>query len=155
MDPIQDIILNEKLKYLDICNAKRIEIAKKYTELIKSDQRLKSLRTQYHEEPWTKNKNVYHIYPVEIEKIYRDPLQKFLAARGIPTIIHYPIPIHKTTPFNYLDNELLEFTNIICDRILSLPMHPFLTDEEITHVITSIGDFYANPFQGITISRSS
>jgi dTDP-4-amino-4,6-dideoxygalactose transaminase len=61
---------------------------------------------------------------------------------NIPSIIHYPIPIHQTQIFGTHKNKDFifntEMTDLLCDRILSLPIHPFMTEEETSKVIEVI-----------------
>jgi dTDP-4-amino-4,6-dideoxygalactose transaminase len=74
----------------------------------------------------------------------RDELQKYLLERGIDTKIHYPIPIHLQEAAKYLGHKLGDFpvTETQAKRILSLPIHQYLTDEQIDYVIDSVRKFY-------------
>ncbi len=65
----------------------------------------------------------------------------FLNASSIPTIIHYPIPIHKTKIFQ---NDIVVSsanTDITCDQIVSLPIHAFMTEDEIELIVNTINDW--------------
>ena len=68
--------------------------------------------------------------------------EKHMSNNGITTIIHYPIPIHKTSIF---DTEDIVFSSLntdkTCNRIVSIPIHPFLTDGEINHIINTINNY--------------
>jgi dTDP-4-amino-4,6-dideoxygalactose transaminase len=65
-----------------------------------------------------------------------------MSDNGITTIIHYPIPIHQTSIF---DSEDIVFssskTDETCDRIVSIPIHPFLTIDEVNHIIDTINNY--------------
>ncbi|MFX1393589.1 MAG: DegT/DnrJ/EryC1/StrS family aminotransferase [Promethearchaeota archaeon] len=138
MDTIQAIIVDEKLKYLDDWNDKRIEIAVKYNNLLDENNIISPKTASY------ANKNVYHIYAVRIKdgETNRDKFQKYLSENNIPTGIHYPIPIEKTTPFKYLEHFNNKNTRKYAKEMISLPMHPFLTDDEINYIIETINNYF-------------
>jgi dTDP-4-amino-4,6-dideoxygalactose transaminase len=134
MDTIQAIILDEKLKYLDGWNDKRIEIAKKFDDMLDNNN-VNNPKTA----PYV-NKNVYHIYAIRIK--IRNKFQDYLNEHNIPTIIHYPIPIEKTTPFKHLDHFNNKRTIQYANEMVSLPMYPFLTDEEINYITETINNYF-------------
>lgn len=73
----------------------------------------------------------------------RDEMQKILKENGIPSMVYYAKPMHRQEAFsklNFIDNEY-EVTNELCDTVLSLPMHPYLKEEEIKVVTNSIKEF--------------
>ena len=135
MDTIQAIIVDEKLEYLDEWNNLRIEIARKYDELLKDNKEIVLPKTA----PYI-TKQIYHIYAIRVTG--RDKFQSYLTKNGIPTVIHYPIPIEKTKPFKHLEHfdskRTLEYSN----DLISLPMHPFLKDEEIEYITSKINSFF-------------
>ena len=135
---IQCIILNEKLKYLDQWNSNRSYAAEQY------NKQLKDLPIILPIEPEWSVVSVSHLYVIRTEQ--RDELQQFLNKKDIQTGIHYPIPIGEQELYK---NDNLTTKGIINtmdwkDKLLSLPMHPFLTDDEINYVCTSIKEFYNN-----------
>ena len=135
---IQFIILNEKLKYLDEWNSNRGYAAEQY------NKQLKDLPIILPVEPQWSTVSVHHLYVIRTEQ--RDELQQFLNKKDIQTGIHYPIPIGEQELYK---NDNLTTKGIINtmdwkDKLLSLPMHPFLTDDEINYVCTSIKEFYNN-----------
>ena len=75
----------------------------------------------------------------------RDKLIEFLANHGVESKIHYPIPIHKQSAYKYLNRKIynLPETERQVSQILSLPMYPELTDEQVNHTIETINKFYA------------
>lgn len=133
MDPLQAIFLKYKLKHLDNWNQSKQKVVKKYNDLLKGI--VETPKVDNHVDL-----HVYHIYCVQVEK--REELQKFLEGRGVPTVIHYPVPIQKSTPFLYLDNQQNPNAINTADKILSLPMHPWLTDSQIEYICSSIKEFY-------------
>ena len=93
-------------------------------------------------EPKWSTVSVYHLYVIRTEQ--RDELQQFLNKKDIQTGIHYTIPIGEQELYK---NDNLTTKGIINtmawkDKLLSLPMHPFLTDDEINYVCTSIKEFF-------------
>ncbi|HHX22571.1 MAG TPA: aminotransferase DegT, partial [Thermoanaerobacterales bacterium] len=80
-------------------------------------------------------------YTIKLKnKEERDALQAKLKEKGIPSMVYYTKPMHKQGAFAeyaYDDNDF-EVTNVLCDTVLSLPMHPYLNEEEIDSVIKLI-----------------
>ena len=132
MDSIQAIILDEKLKYLDIWNKERNKVADRYISDINNSKITLPKTSNYCKY------NTWHVFPVLTEK--RDDFLNYLEKNNIQTNIHYPIPIELSKPYKYLG-----FTNkktqYYSDRLISLPIHPFMTDEDINFVIDKINKF--------------
>ena len=74
----------------------------------------------------------------------RDDLQAALKAEGIPSMVYYPKPMHRQEAFAGQAYDDAEFPNTLklCDTVLSLPMHPYLTDEDIDTVVDVIKKFF-------------
>ena len=130
LDEMQAAILAAQLPFLPQWNHKRRSIAHKYTEGL-MDVVVAPYEVQG-------APNVYHLYVIRTEN--RDDLQKQLAARGVQTLIHYPIPAHLQLAYRHLGYKEgdLPHTERAADSILSLPMHPHLTDEEVETVIKEV-----------------
>ena len=66
----------------------------------------------------------------------RQAIQDALSAKGVPTMIYYPIPMHKQAPYQRypVANGALTITDTLCDIVLALPMHPYLTSEQIVTI---------------------
>ena len=133
---IQFIILNEKLKYLDEWNSNRSYAAEQY------NKQLKELPIILPAEPKWSIVSVYHLYVIRTSQ--RDQLQQFLNKKDIQTGIHYPIPIGEQELYknDNLTTKAIINTMDWKDKLLSLPMHPFLTDDEINYVCDSIKEFF-------------
>ena len=131
MDEVQAAVLNEKLKWLDRDNERRIAIAQRYINSIRNTN--VTLPT----EAYLTN-NVFHIFPVLCAK--REQLQLELHQRGIETIIHYPIPPHKQQCYSEWNGLSLPITERIHREELSLPLNPIMTDEEVDMVIAQMCD---------------
>lgn len=139
LDSIQAAVLDVKLKYIDTFNGERSRHAKKYTELIKKlklDIKLPCVAMGVNP--------VWHLYVVQVEN--RDDLLNYLHEKGIGAGIHYPIPIHQLKAYDELkcfEPELPNATQA-ASKLISLPMYPELTENDIERVVATIGDFYQN-----------
>ena len=136
LDELQAAILRVKLPHLERWNARRAEIARYYT------QNLEHLPLEF---PATakENNHVFHVYAVLSER--RDALQKFLADKGVPTLIYYPLPLHLQKVYDDLGYKAGDFpvAEKISKLILPLPMYPELTKEQLDQVIGAILGFFA------------
>jgi len=131
LDEIQAAILNVKLKYLEEWNEKRRQCAKIYNQLL-NQKIIKPFVKKY-------IKPVYHLYVIRSKN--RDELMEYLRIKKIPTLIHYPIPIHKQKAYSLYNTLCLPNTEKIVDEILSLPMHPWLKQQEIEFICNKINEF--------------
>ena len=120
----------EQLKHLDEWNEKRRKIARIYDEMLREEVKKP--------EEFDCRKHVYHLYVIRTKN--RDELAEFLKANGIETGIHYPIPVHKQVVFSGYGSRLPK-TERICSEILSIPMHPLLSEEEAMYVCEKINEF--------------
>lgn len=136
MDEIQAAILRVKLKYLDEWNNERRKNANLYNEFLENSDVVIPKEKEY-------AKHVYHLYVIRSK--YRDKLQVYLKKNDIQTYIHFPIPVHKQKAYSEYSNKYsLPVTEEITNEILSLPMHPFLTEEEIDKISKLIREFSHN-----------
>jgi len=127
MDEIQAAFLNVKLKYIDADNARRREIANKYISGIKTPNiQLPSL-------PDNEEEHVWHLFVVRTKE--REKIQNYLADNEIQTLVHYPIPPHKQKAYDELNDLSFPITEKIHDEVLSLPISPVMSDEEVERVI--------------------
>jgi dTDP-4-amino-4,6-dideoxygalactose transaminase len=128
LDELQAAVLRVKLRSLDKENARRRELARIYDAILEGTPVTVpgSSPSAHH---------VYHQYVVRTDR--RDDLRSFLKANGVGTLIHYPVPVHMQPAYQgrvALDRGGLSHTETVCRRILSLPMHPQLTDAEAHEV---------------------
>ena len=133
MDEIQAAALRVKLRHLDQWNQRRREVAGQYAESLKNADIVIPTEREYAE-------HVFHLYVVRHKQ--RDVLREHLSNSEIHTQIHYPAPVHKQKP--YLDltrGSDLPVTERVCDEILSLPMHPWLSEEEVLAIADSVRTF--------------
>lgn len=134
LDEIQAAILRIKLKWLDKWNTRRREIASMYTQGIKNNKVIAPI-----EKPYTQHN--YHLYVIRTKE--RDKLQKYLADKGINTLIHYPVPIHLQEAYKdlHIQRGTLPIAEQTSNEILSLPIFPELTPHEINWIIDSINNW--------------
>ncbi|NOX38826.1 MAG: DegT/DnrJ/EryC1/StrS family aminotransferase [Calditrichaeota bacterium] len=136
LDALQAAILRVKLPYLDAWNRRREEIAQMYRE------RLQKLGVTF-QQPQEGSTHIYHQFVIRTR--HRDRLQAFLNARGIPTAIHYPIPVHLQPAFKQrygFHEGDFPVAEKVAREVLSLPMHPDLRDSEIDLVVNTIEQFF-------------
>ncbi|MGH9549570.1 MAG: DegT/DnrJ/EryC1/StrS family aminotransferase, partial [Terriglobales bacterium] len=149
MDEIQAAILSAQIPYVNEWNTRRREIADRYTRGLKN-----IVAVPVEAEG---NLHVYHLYVIQTAQ--RDELQSYLLDQGIQSLIHYPIPAHLQKAYAYLGGKPgdLPATERAAKRILSLPIYPGLTDEQVDAVIAAVQSFYrepafsAHPVQQVTI----
>ncbi len=132
LDEIQAAVLDVKLKYLDSDNAKRKEIAQYYLQNIKN--LLISLPQTYSE-----NSHVWHLFVVRVKD--RARFQSYLNDNGIQTIIHYPIPPHKQECYKELNHLSFKITEQIHSEIISIPISPVMSYNEIQKVVEVINSY--------------
>jgi len=133
MSEIHATIGREQLRHLSEWIEKRRRNAAYYNELI-SD--IKEIQTPM-EKKWAKH--VYHLYVIRSKE--RDKLSRFLMEKEIPFGIHYPIPVHQQPIFNE-ESIKLNKTEKIAREVLSLPMHPFMEEEQIEYIASKIKEFF-------------
>ncbi|HVF87626.1 MAG TPA: DegT/DnrJ/EryC1/StrS family aminotransferase [Pyrinomonadaceae bacterium] len=135
LEGIQAAVLGVKLKHLDGWNELRRAHARRYSTLLCDAARRGHLALPS-EMPYARH--VYHLYVVQTER--RDEMQKSLSAAGVQTGIHYPIPVHLQPAYNSLGYKPGDFPEAErqATRVLSLPMYPELTGEQIAHVTEEV-----------------
>jgi dTDP-4-amino-4,6-dideoxygalactose transaminase len=136
LDEIQAAVLRVKLPHLDEWNARRQAHAQAYTELLEGVvEAVPVVR------PWASH--IFYVYVVQVAE--RDQVQQALEREGIATGIHYPIPIHlQPACAQYgFTRGMLPVTEDGVGRILSLPMYPELTQEQIERVAAAVKDSVA------------
>ncbi len=137
LEGIQAAVLNVKMKYIEMWTEKRRVNAGIYNKLLEGTKEVQTPN----EMKWAKH--VYHLYVIKAKK--RDELRNFLKEKGIETGLHYPIPLHLQKAFKDLGYKEGDFpvAEKYAKSILSLPIYPELTEEQIVYVTNSIKQFYA------------
>ena len=124
LDEIQAAILRARLPFLPGWTLRRREIAAEYRRALPARLRLIDERDAGH---------VYHLFPVRASG--RDSLQASLAAGGIETLIHYPVPLNEQPAFTVFQPRECPVASRATRELLSLPLHPGLSDDDVQRVI--------------------
>ena len=126
LDSLQAAILLVKLKaFKDYELVDVNKVAERYTEKLKGMVKTPEVPQGFYSS-WAQ-------YTIQVpNKEVRAKLQEALKAKDIPTAIYYPIPMHRQTAFNYLDPKTNQcpVSDLLADRVLALPIHPYLTEED-------------------------
>ncbi|MCH8492482.1 MAG: DegT/DnrJ/EryC1/StrS family aminotransferase [Idiomarina sp.] len=129
LDSIQAAILLPKLEILDEEVSSRNQIAANYNDLLNDIGILvKPFIEKYNVSSWAQ-------YTIKLED--RDKVQAKLKQKGIPTAIHYPVPLNKQ-PAVRDDNDNLQCGDLIAERVLSLPMHPYLESKDLKFICNTL-----------------
>lgn len=133
LDAIQAGILSYKLSFLDVCNANRKMIAQYYnTELETMSWFKNPVKNNYSD-------HVYHQYSILLDSdISRDDFQKYLSDNGIPSMIYYPIPLHKQKAYYKYSNAVLPVSEMVSKKIISLPIHPEMEMDQMEFICDKI-----------------
>lgn len=130
LDEIQAAILRVKLRYLDVWNERRRDVARLYNELLADSAVVCPAEKDY-------ARHVYHQYVIKCDQ--RDRLQQHLLANNIQTLIHYPIGIHSQRAYKgYAGSVRLPVTEQTCEHVLSLPLYPTLSHEQVSMVAEEV-----------------
>jgi dTDP-3-amino-3,4,6-trideoxy-alpha-D-glucose transaminase len=135
LDPLQAAVLSAKLPHLAQETVRRRSIAARYDRDLAGLATVKPLGIPAHAVPSR------HLYPVRVrEASLRDAFQRALADRGVETLIHYPIamPDQRATLPSWRQRANCPVAREVARTVVSLPMHPDLTDEQVDHVVASV-----------------
>ncbi len=133
LDGLQAAILDVKLRYLDESAAARQRAAAWY------DQALGDIPALQIPVRQPNSTHVFHQYTLIVENGRRDALQQHLQDKGIPTMIYYPLPLYEQEafkPFTYV--HFLPVTDRLCKGVISLPMHPELTEDQLEYIAEAV-----------------
>ncbi len=132
LDEIQAAFLNCKLSSVEFDNERRRVVAKRYFSEIKNEKIILPSCFDI-------NNHVFHLFVIRCED--RDKLQTYLLDNGIQTLIHYPVPPHKQKALESWNNWSFPITEKIHKEVLSLPMSPVMTNDEINKVIQILNSY--------------
>jgi len=127
LDEIQAAFLRVKLTHLDRWNTFRREVADKYNEMLACTECILPVVPDFAEPVW-------HLYVVRSKK--REALIKLLEDKDVSTIIHYPIPPHRQECYRISFDGDLPIADLLSAEVISLPMSPTMTPEQIEHVVS-------------------
>jgi UDP-2-acetamido-2-deoxy-ribo-hexuluronate aminotransferase len=143
LDTIQAAVLRIKLRELDNYIDARRKAADYYDQYFMGISQIKTpVRNSY-------SKHVFHQYTIQLEGIDRNELSAFLAQRDIPSMIYYPVPAHRQKMFSAFGSENTELpvTDWLTNRVLSLPIHTELQDEQLEYICSSVVEFIKSRIQ--------
>jgi len=131
LDELHAAILRVNLRRLDEWNSRRRAIAEKYREA-------------FHELPLglqaQAGKSNGHLFVVT--SVHRDRLRSYLEECNVPTLIHYPVPLHRQKAFVEFGPARCPNAELLSSRVLSLPIHAFLSDADVGRVVESVHEFF-------------
>ena len=138
LDTIQAAILRVKLRKLDEYNSSRLAAADFYNRALRSVcSIIPPLRVRY-------SSHIYHQYTLQIKDGKRDELRKYLESEKIPSMIYYPVPLHLQKAYSSLGYKEGDFpvTESLCTKVLSLPMHTELGQDQLEYITSRIIGFF-------------
>jgi UDP-2-acetamido-2-deoxy-ribo-hexuluronate aminotransferase len=137
LDAMQAAILDIKLKKLDEYIAARRKAADYYDAAFTGNDKISV--------PFrgTNNKHVFHQYTLTLNGVDRNGLNKYLAEVAVPSMIYYPVPAHKQKMFEAFGGSdfNLPVTDWLTERVISLPIHTELDEEQQAFIVKHVLDF--------------
>ncbi|MFI5153417.1 MAG: DegT/DnrJ/EryC1/StrS family aminotransferase [Chitinophagales bacterium] len=137
LDSIQAAILNVKLKNLDTYIEARRNVADYYDQAFGGQSKITTpFRAPY-------SHHVFHQYTLLLDGINRNELNDFLGAKNIPSMIYYPVPAHRQQMFASFGSakQSLPVTDWLTERVISLPMHTELEEEQLQYISSAVLEF--------------
>lgn len=137
LDTLQAAVLEVKLKYLDNYIDQRRKVADYYDHAFKGHPEITTpFRAAY-------SRHVFHQYTLILEGLDRNKLHAYLADLKVPSMIYYPVPAHRQKMFAQFNSAATELpvTDWLTERVISLPMHTELNDEQLDFITTSVLNF--------------
>ncbi len=137
LDTVQAAVLNIKLRELDSYIAARRKAADYYDAAFSNHPKITTpFRAAY-------SQHVFHQYTLLLEGTSRDGLNEYLASKNIPSMIYYPVPGHRQKMFDHFNSASvnLAVTDWLTERVISLPIHTELEEEQLAYITTSVLEF--------------
>jgi dTDP-4-amino-4,6-dideoxygalactose transaminase len=130
--------IRDRLKYLDTFNRERKMVADTY------DRELGSIKELTIPERSSFSSHIFHQYTLKCDPLRRDGLIEYLAAKSIPSMVYYPVPLHRQKAYAYLNlkDDGFESTNMLSDCVISLPVHTEMDDEQLSFICSSIKEYF-------------
>ena len=137
LDAVQAAILDIKLRHLNEYTAARQQAADYYNRAFKDNEKITTpFRASY-------STHVFHQYTLLLNGVDRDGLNNFLTEKGVPSMIYYPVPCHKQKMFDAFGGSSyhLPITDWLSERVISLPIHTELDEEQQDFIVSTILTF--------------
>jgi len=134
LDTLQAAILNIKLPLLDKYIAARQTLAAQYTRAFAGNKHIKApVIAPY-------STHVFHQYTLILDGVDRNGLNQYLADKGIPSMIYYPVPAHRQKMFAAFSQLTVELpvTDWLTERVISLPMHTEMEEEQLNFITSNV-----------------
>jgi len=138
LDTIQAAILRVKLRNLDRYNRARQAVADKYDAALRSQPGIiLPYRSSF-------SSHIFHQYTLKLNTGVRERMRNHLTRKKIPSMVYYPVPLHRQAAYSYLgyEHNSLAVTGELSGSVLSLPMHTELDDEQINYIISTVLEFF-------------
>ena len=137
LDALQAAVLRVKLRYLDSFCETRNGVADRYDQAFKIHDAISTpVRVNY-------STHVFHQYTIKVAAESRDSLKSFLAGKGIPSMIYYPLPLYRQEAYaTFYDKGPMANTEELCASVLSLPIHTEMKAEDQDYIIDSVLSFF-------------
>lgn len=137
LDSIQAAVLNVKIKHLNQYNEARRQAAAFYSNAFASNPKIKTPLIA------DGNTHVFHQYTLILKDHNRDELVEQLASVGIPAMIYYPVPAHRQNMFSFLNLPAVDLpvTDWLTQRVISLPIHTELDQEQLNFIVNHVNNF--------------
>jgi dTDP-4-amino-4,6-dideoxygalactose transaminase len=137
LDTIQAAILRVKLPHLDDYAARRNALADAYDKAFAASEKVKTpVRA-------SNSTHVFHQYTMVLNGVDRQAMRDALAAKGIPSMVYYPVPLHMQKAYSdprYIEG-MFPITEHLCANVLSLPMHTEMEDDQLQYIISSVLEY--------------
>lgn len=133
LDELQAGFLSIKLPFLEMDNHKRSIVAKFYSEYINNDI------IKLPKMPKDEKSHVWHLFVVRVPN--RSDFQQYMSLNGVETLVHYPIPPHKQEAYKEWNQLSYPITETLSREVVSLPISPVMTQEQIVHVVTVVNNY--------------
>lgn len=137
LDTIQAAILQVKLRYLDEFNRARQLVADSYDNAFsETNAIIVPFKAAY-------TNHIYHQYTIKLKDTDRNHMQEYLKSKDIPSMIYYPVPLHRQKAFGYLGYHDRQFpvSEELCQTVLSLPVHTEMEQEQLHYIIHHVKEF--------------
>ena len=136
LDAIQAAVLRVKLRHLDDFIDRRIAVADAYDAGFAGSE---MIVTPFRH---PRSKHVFHQYTLQLNRADRNALKEFLQGHDIPSMIYYPIPLHRQKAFADSDSDRsFKVTEKLCDSVISLPIHTEMEADQQHHIIEKVLEF--------------
>ena len=137
LDSLQAAVLRIKLGHLNEYTAARQFAAAYYDEAFKNETALMIPKRD------AKSSHVFHQYTLKSRGIDRDEMQRFLASKNVPSMIYYPIPVHKQKAYMDERYDTVDFSNTdtLCESVISLPMQTELSEDQLEFIVNTVKEF--------------